>query len=103
LTFELANVSNTPVLLYPGRPICQLVLMRIAPDEVANSTSIGETVNSGTAKPDTSYFGPVRPEAPKFKDPQEDLLGIGVTRTVGLKRIQFEHKKGRWKKTYVGF
>src|SRR5205823_6454073 len=30
LTLEIANVSNTPVLLYPGRLICQLVLMRIA-------------------------------------------------------------------------
>src|SRR5690348_14673481 len=26
LTLEIANVSNTPVLLYPGRPIAQLIL-----------------------------------------------------------------------------
>src|SRR5882762_7546320 len=33
LTLEIANVSNTPVLLYPGRPICQLILMRISPTQ----------------------------------------------------------------------
>jgi len=32
LTLEIANVSNTPVLLYPGRLICQLVLMHVKED-----------------------------------------------------------------------
>jgi deoxycytidine triphosphate deaminase len=27
LTLEIANVSNTAVLLYPGRPIGQLILL----------------------------------------------------------------------------
>src|SRR5690242_10854132 len=35
LTLEIANVSNTPVLLYPGRLICQLILMHIAPNDSA--------------------------------------------------------------------
>src|SRR6266436_581445 len=29
LTLEIANVSNTPVLLYPGRPIGQLILLHV--------------------------------------------------------------------------
>jgi dCTP deaminase len=29
LTLEIANVSNTPVLLYPGEPIGQLILLRV--------------------------------------------------------------------------
>jgi hypothetical protein len=27
---------------------------------------------------DTTYFGPIYPEAPPFKNPQDDLLKIGV-------------------------
>ena len=34
---------------------------------------------------DKNYFGPVYPEAPKFKDPQDDLLEIGIY-------IRFEFK-----------
>lgn len=89
LTLEIANVSNTPVLLYPGRPICQLVLMRIALP--AQDASI---------KPDKNYFGPVYPEAPKFADPQDDLLDIGVTHMSGIKlgRLHFEGRNWKWKK-----
>lgn len=88
LTLEIANVSNTPVLLYPGRPICQLVLMRIAPHEVSMDAQVSTGTDVTGLKPDTNYFGPVYPEAPKFKDPQEDLLGIGVTSFSGFRRTQ---------------
>lgn len=84
LTLEIANVSNTPVLLYPGRLICQLVLMHVG---------VGREKD---AKPDTSYFGPVYPEAPKFADPQDDLLRIGVTRVSRLKRTELERRNGQW-------
>ena len=96
LTLEIANVSNTPVLLYPGRLICQLVLMRIAPEENMNGPSLDKTGHK-SVKPDPNYFGPVYPEAPKFQNPEDDLLDIGVTRTAGLKRIQLQRKRRRWK------
>jgi len=67
LTLEIANVSNTPVLLYPGRSICQLILMRVERPDMA-------------ALPHKKYFGPVHPEAPDFKHPEEDLERIGVPR-----------------------
>ena len=67
LTLEIANVSNTPVLLYPGRAIAQLVLLRVL-----------------KAKPrrklESTYFGPIYPEAPKFRDPKEDLKEIGISK-----------------------
>lgn len=68
LTLEIANVSNTPILLYPGRPIGQLVLMRIY--NPTRAEKLGRT-----------YFGPIYPEAPKFNDPQDDLAAIGVSET----------------------
>jgi len=95
LTLEIANVSNTPVLLYPGRLICQLVLMRLTPDETPNSQDLTNNGEAGRAKP--QYFGPVYPEAPKFKDPQDDLLEIGVTRVAGLRRTQLHRRKKRWR------
>lgn len=67
LTLEIANVSNTPVLLYPGRAIGQLVLLHVAP-------SPGDKLKS-------SYFGPVYPEPPSFNDPQDDLRKIGIRKT----------------------
>ena len=65
LTLEIANVSNTPLLLYPGRLICQLILLN-----VEKASAPGKM--SGT------YLGPVYPEAPKFCDPEEDLAEIGI-------------------------
>jgi dCTP deaminase len=65
LTLEIANVSNTPLLLYPGRAIGQLVLQDVVGAEVPKQ--IGGT-----------YLGPVYPEAPTFRDPEEDLGSIGV-------------------------
>lgn len=95
LTLEIANVSNTPVLLYPGRLICQLILMHIHAVHGGNDSIVG----IDDVKPDTNYFGPVYPEAPKFRNPQDDLLGIGVTRVSGLKRTQLDRIRGKWKET----
>jgi dCTP deaminase len=69
LTLEIANVSNTPVLLYPGRTIGQLMLLHV----VRSPTPEG--------KLKSSYFGPVYPEAPTFKNPEDDLRKIGVRKT----------------------
>ena len=76
LTLEIANVSNTPVLLYPGRPICQLVLLNVEPDAAADELL------------DSSYFGPVYPEGPTFRNPEIELLGIGVSCTDVIKRCR---------------
>ena len=65
LTLEIANVSNTALVLYPGRPIGQLVLMGVEGAKMANSMK-------GT------YIGPVFPETPKFHTPKEDLEALGV-------------------------
>jgi dCTP deaminase len=70
LTLEIANVSNTAMLLYPGRRIGQMILMHVA-------------IEKGGVQPkvpllDKTYFGPVFPEAPPFKDPETDLRAIGV-------------------------
>ena len=68
LTLEIANVSNTPLLLYPGRLIGQLILMELS--------SKGATRKK--PKLSGSYLGPVYPEPPVFNDPEEDLRLIGV-------------------------
>jgi dCTP deaminase len=70
LTLEIANVSNTPLLLYPGRFIGQLILLEIRKDEKRTKQKL-----SG------SYLGPVYPEPPVFNDPEEDLAQIGVPRS----------------------
>lgn len=76
LTLEIANVSNTPLLLYPGRSMAQLILMELGdPPEIPVE---------GQEKLEGTYIGPVLPEAPKFKNPVEDLQGIGVTRVWGI-------------------
>lgn len=65
LTLEIANVSNTPLLLYPGRLVAQLILFEV-PDAKPSPQYAG------------TYLGPVYPEAPKFLDPASDLARIGV-------------------------
>lgn len=65
LTLEIANVSNTPVLLYPGRLIGQLILLSI-------SNPIKPAKLSG------SYLGPIYPEAPPPVDIQSKLRAINV-------------------------
>jgi len=69
LTLEIANVSNTPVILYPGRSICQLVLMSL------------DTPAALGAKLSGTYIAPVRPEAPEFTEPREELERIGVPKS----------------------
>jgi dCTP deaminase len=65
LTLEIANVSNASILLYPGMPIGQLILMKTAirkpPDKLTGS-----------------YVGPVFPETPSPTPPREHLLKIGI-------------------------
>jgi dCTP deaminase len=98
LTLEIANVSNTPVLLYPGRLICQLILMHSAPIHNAADNKIPkEKEVEASAKHDKNYFGPVYPEAPKFKDPQDDLLRIGVTSVSSFKRTRLQATKNGWR------
>src|SRR5260370_10262044 len=65
LTLEIANVSNTPLLLYPGRLVSQLIFF-----EVVGAKAVPK--QSGT------YFGPVYPESPLFRDPQQDLPLVGA-------------------------
>ena len=75
LTLEIANVSNTPVLLYPGRTIAQLILLHTTPLK-----GRGRLIND-------SYFGPVYPEAPPFKHPRADLKSLGVNQTFEIRRL----------------
>ena len=84
LTLEIANVSNTPVLLYPGRPIGQLILLHVDREH-----------DLGCKKLKGTYFGPVHPEAPPFKNPEEDLLEIGV-RTTEVIRKGFIDDRGNF-------
>jgi len=76
LTLEIANVSNTPLTIFPGLPIAQLVLMRND-----NDAALG--------MPDGSYVGPVYPEEPIKRDLKEQmrLAGIATYR---------DPKDGKW-------
>jgi dCTP deaminase len=80
LTLEIANVSNTPVLLYPGRPIGQLVLLHVER-------------KPNLEKKESTYFGPVYPEAPPFKNPEEHLLKIGIRRTSVIRKGTMENSQ----------
>jgi dCTP deaminase len=68
LTLEIANVSNTPQVLYPGFPIGQLIL--ISNDLAADAS---EPLSA-------AYVGPIEPEAPELKSPADVLRAIGVKR-----------------------
>ncbi|MGA2235855.1 MAG: hypothetical protein ABSG23_10305 [Terriglobales bacterium] len=68
LTLEIANVSNTPQVLYPGFPIGQLIL--ISNDLAADAF---EPLSA-------AYVGPIEPEAPSLKSPADVLRDIGVKR-----------------------
>jgi hypothetical protein len=37
-------------------------------------------------KIDSTYFGPIHPEAPPFRNPEEDLRKIGVGRTAVIRK-----------------
>ena len=94
LTLEIANVSNTPVLLYPGRLIGQLVLLHLDPG-VAASGMEQDTQPLAVARTlSPSYFGPVYPEGPKFKDPEEDLARIGILETWVIREELLDSKEG---------
>jgi dCTP deaminase len=67
LTLEIANVSNTPLIIYPGMPIGQLILMGVSGAEP-------EKKLQGT------YLGPVYPEAPTLKKPKQELRKLGLKR-----------------------
>ncbi len=69
LTLEIANVSNTPVLLHPGIPIGQLLLLTV------------DLTDAEKRKPEIlrgSYIGPTFPEAPTFKTLREQLQKVGA-------------------------
>jgi dCTP deaminase len=65
LTLEIANVSNTPLTIFPGLPIAQLVLLKNQNPAVAGM-------------PDSSYVGPVYPEEPPRRDLPEQMRKAGI-------------------------
>lgn len=65
LTLEIANVSNTPVLLYPGLTIAQLILLDVTGVEAAPVLT-------------PTYFGPIYPEPPPPKDLKDQFKRIGI-------------------------
>jgi dCTP deaminase len=66
LTLELANVSEVPVLLYPGYPVAQLVFMK------------GEIDRKKRDKLEGSYVGPIKPESGALKQPKDQLKKLGI-------------------------
>lgn len=71
LTLEIANASNTAILLYPGMQIGQLILMF-----TARETTEKETTQERLSG---SYIGPIYPEPPRLKQPQDMLAKIGIS------------------------
>ncbi len=69
LTLEIANVSNTPLLLHPGVQVGQLVLMTV---EGVDPAEEGKKPLGG------KYLGPVFPEPPSFRSLKDILLEKGV-------------------------
>ena len=69
LTLEIANVSNTPVLLYPGLPIGQLVLFDV------NDAPIPSKLSG-------RYLGPIYPEAPHMRSATAELQKLGYPATL---------------------
>ena len=70
LTLEIANASNTPIVLYPGVKIAQLVFLRTSTTRKAGNWDLIE----GT------YIGPVRPEPGDIRGPGESLKDLNVNR-----------------------
>ena len=46
----MANVSDRLVLLYPGHLICQLILIRITPEDMENSSNVDKLGEDECAK-----------------------------------------------------
>jgi dCTP deaminase len=65
LTLEIANVSNTAIVLYPGMTIGQLVLL---------DASVAEE----PPKLSGTYVGPIYPEPPALRQRGQSLYGIGL-------------------------
>jgi dCTP deaminase len=82
LTLEIANASNTPILLYPGRRIGQLVLVEVDRGKSPQAPAADHQL-------DRTYFGPVYPEPPEFKDPSEDLGRIGIRKVRVIRRPEW--------------
>jgi dCTP deaminase len=58
LTLEIANVSNSTLILHPGMPIGQLILISVDnPEEIEFLSG--------------KYVGPIRPEAPSNQAPHK--------------------------------
>jgi dCTP deaminase len=70
LTLEIANVSNAPVILYPGEKIAQLILLLTTCD----TSKKKEDEIEGT------YIGPVRPEPAQLRHPEEALAPLGISK-----------------------
>lgn len=70
LTLEIANVSNMPIVLYPGNKVAQLVLLRTT----SNAAKGNKDSIEGT------YIGPVRPEPGQLQRPHKAISGLGVRR-----------------------
>jgi dCTP deaminase len=87
LTLEIANVSNTPVVLYPGVEIAQLILLR----------TMHDTRQDGHGQASGRYIGPVRPEPAQLEGPQKSLetLAIGLHDMVYPLDDCFEHREFR--------
>jgi dCTP deaminase len=67
LTLEIANVSEVPLLLYPGYRIAQLVCFAI---------DCGSEAKEQTRSP--SYYGPTKPEPPRINPPSVALREVGI-------------------------
>lgn len=68
LTLEIANVSNAPIVLYPGFKIAQLVLL----------TTMVDTAKNDEDRIEGTYIGPVRPEPADLKSPRDALKGLRI-------------------------
>ena len=78
LTLEIANASNTPIILYPGIKIAQLVLLRSACSRGKEPRGPEECDDCRDDKASGTYVGPVRPEPGAIRAPEEFLLRMGV-------------------------
>jgi dCTP deaminase len=83
LTLEISNGSNTPILLYPGRPIGQLILMEVSENQ-GQGGDVDEIAAADSVLSST-YFGPVFPEPPDFKNPRLELSALGIRKIREIK------------------
>jgi len=75
LTLEIANVSNTPVVLYPGVRIAQLILL-----STMHCTAKNQKGKKPEDKIEGTYIGPVRPEPAELRTPEEALRLLGISK-----------------------